>query len=347
MLHTKNLLAQLLLLGGCFSIMSAALATDTIHTFYFDFRSQFVERFDHSLDAYAKGHGIELEKYDGKTKSNLQLSQIYSVISTRDPLLINLIDPNLAQDVIDHVKLYGNRIIFFNRKPSQQVLDSYDNVFYVGTNGEFSGQIQFEVIEDYLEYEKDHDRNKNGYLDVVFLKGEKNSPDADGRTGRILKLFAERNIKINVISKNHDNWMAQDAFDDLKSQIAKVGAGNIDMIIANNDVMATGAVKFLNTIGYNTGESTSVNNYIPVFGVDGIPEAIDLIRQKKMTGTIFADFSTLAKVASILATESSTNEEELTRKIWFKIKNKSVMIPFVKFSDFKDYFLKTYPMASH
>lgn len=347
MFNSKKLLSVLLLTVCCFTSISALQAKDTIQTFYYDFRSQFVERFDHSLDAYAKGHDIELEKYDGKTRPNLQLSQIYSVITTGDPLLVNLIDPALAEEVINHVKLYGNRIVFFNRKPSQKVLDSYKNVFYVGTNGEFSGQIQFEVIEDYLKFEKEHDRNRNGYLDVIFLQGEKNSPDADGRTGRILKLFADRNIKINVISKNYDNWMAQDAYDDLKNQIARVGAGNVDMIISNNDVMATGAVRFLNTIGYNTGESNSVNNYIPVFGVDGIPEVIDLIKEGKMTGTVFADFSALAKVASILATESSTDESVLTRKIWFKVQNKSVMIPFVKFSDFKDYSLKTYPVASY
>lgn len=347
MLLIKNYIKKSLLIAGFFNLLSISEASDKINSFYYDFRSQYVQRFINSLDAYAKGHDVELDKYDGKTNANLQLTQIYSVINTREPLLINLIDPKLAQNVIDHVKPYGNRVVFFNRKPSQPILDSYKNAFFVGTKGESSGQAQFEIISDYIDYTRNYDRNKNGYLDVIFLQGEENSPDADGRTSKILKLFDERKILLNVISKNHDNWLAQVAYDDLKNQISRVGANNVDMIIANNDVMAIGAVKFLNTIGYNTGESNSVSHYIPVFGVDGIPEAIELIKSNKMTGTVFADFSALAKVATILATESLTDEDELTRKTWYKVKNKSVLIPFVKFSDFKDYSKRTYPISFH
>ena len=110
------------------------------------------------------------------------------------------------------------------------------------------------------------------------------------------------------------------------------------MIIANNDAMAVGAVDYLNTEGYNLGaDSKNKAKYIPVFGVDGIPDAIEYIRQKKMTGTVFADFSALVKASVDIALDDSLDDAELTRKIWYKISDRKVLIPFVKYSSFKTY----------
>jgi len=147
-------------------------------------------------------------------------------------------------------------------------------------------------------------------------------------------------VKYKVLSQNFDDWDTQTAFNDVKTLSSKVGLKNIDMIIANNDAMAVGAVDYLNTQGYNLG-ADSKNKYIPVFGVDGIPDAIEYIRQKKMTGTVFADFSALAKASVDIALEDSLDDEVLTRKIWYKITDRQVLIPFVKYSSFKSYFKKS------
>jgi methyl-galactoside transport system substrate-binding protein len=47
--------------------------------------------------------------------------------------------------------------------------------------------------------------------------------------------------------------------------------------------MAIGAIEALQKFGYNKGDTT---NYIPVFGIDGIPTAQDLIRKGFMAGTV-------------------------------------------------------------
>ena len=110
------------------------------------------------------------------------------------------------------------------------------------------------------------------------------------------------------------------------------------MIIANNDSMAVGAVDYLNTAGYNLGrEHKDKSKYIPVFGVDGIPNATEYINQDKMTGTVFADFTALAKVCVDISLDDSTDDAELTRKLWYKVTDRKVSIPFVKYASFKKY----------
>ena len=320
--------------------IQCVIASDDLYSFYYSGESEFINRFNASLKSYAKAKDIDLEMFDAKNNSSVQLNQIYSSVSSKDPLIINLVDTEQAPEIIYHAKSYRNRIVFFNRKPSDDVFKKYDRVWYVGTNSAAAGKYQAELISDYIELTKNVDRNRNGVLDIIILQGEKNHSDTTGRTSEILKQLSDKKVKYKVLSQNFDDWDTQTAFNDVKTLSSKVGLKNIDMIIANNDAMAVGAVDYLNTQGYNLG-ADSKNKYIPVFGVDGIPDAIEYIRQKKMTGTVFADFSALAKASVDIALEDSLDDEVLTRKIWYKITDRQVLIPFVKYSSFKSYFKKS------
>lgn len=56
--------------------------------------------------------------------------------------------------------------------------------------------------------------------------------------------------------------------------------------------MAIGAVEALQKYGYNKGDKSK---YIPVFGIDGIPEAQDLIKKGYMAGTVLYDYRAFAE----------------------------------------------------
>ena len=61
----------------------------------------------------------------------------------------------------------------------------------------------------------------------------------------------------------------------------------IELIIANNDDMAIGAISALQSAGYNLGDGESTK--IPVFGVDATQVAQDAIADDTMTGTVKQD----------------------------------------------------------
>lgn len=327
------------ILGLLFALLpGAVLASETIHSFFYTGEDEFLKRFNAALNAYAKTKDAAIDSHDGQYKKNLQLNQIYSLLSTEDPMIITLVSNEYASEILYHAKQYDNRIVFFNRQPSDEVLNSYDNVWYVGTNSAAAAKAQSEIICDYIDEYKDFDRNKNGVLDLVILQGEKNHADSIGRTTELLKILSEKNIKYKILSDNFDDWDSLKASADVEVQSKKYGLDNVDMIIANNDSMAVGAIDFLNTRGYNLGKGVkNQSKYIPVFGVDGVPDAVEYIRQNKMTGTVFADFSALAKVTVDLALSDSNDERELTRKLWYKVEGKKVSIPFVKYASFKTY----------
>ena len=73
-------------------------------------------------------------------------------------------------------------VVFFNKKPSQAALDSYDKAYYVGADAKQSGIMQGDVIADAWKKHPSWDKDKNGVINYVLIKGEMGHPDAEART---------------------------------------------------------------------------------------------------------------------------------------------------------------------
>ena len=66
----------------------------------------------------------------------------------------------------------------------------------------------------------------------------------------------------------------------------------IEVVIANNDGMALGAIAALQNQGYNKGDESK---FIPVVGVDAVDAAKDYIEKGYMTGSVLQDAEGMAK----------------------------------------------------
>ena len=74
----------------------------------------------------------------------------------------------------------------------------------------------------------------------------------------------------------------------------------VEVIIANNDGMAQGAIEALQTYGYNLGDKAKT---IPVVGVDGTPAAQELIKKGFMEGTVSQDAKAMAEAIYTIGNE--------------------------------------------
>ena len=95
-------------------------------------------------------------------------------------------------------------------------------------------------------------------------------------------------------------------------------ANKIEVVIANNDAMAMGAVEALKA--HNKAS-------IPVFGVDALPEALALVKSGAMAGTVLNDADNRAKATFELA--KTRRRANRPPKAQYKIENKVVRIPYV------------------
>lgn len=81
------------------------------------------------------------------------------------------------------------------------------------------------------------------------------------------------------------------------AQYSEANGNMIELVIANNDEMALGAIAALQAAGYNTGSG----KVIPVFGVDATDAAKNAIAGGSMIGTIKQDAEGMAKTLVQLA----------------------------------------------
>ncbi|MBA8792187.1 substrate-binding domain-containing protein [Clostridium saccharobutylicum] len=120
-------------------------------------------------------------------------------------------------------------------------------------------------------------------MDYIMIKGQPGSFVTETRTERSISTINDAGINTKELSSVTANWDPNLAKDVMEQLLFKYG-NNIEVIIANNDAMAIGAVNALQKYGYNLGDKERT---IPVFGIGGVPEAQDLIKKGFMAGSVF------------------------------------------------------------
>ncbi len=84
---------------------------------------------------------------------------------------------------MDMASAAGIPLIFFNRSVSQEIVESYDNCVFVGTNYEEAGIMQGQMIGEYLVENYDAvDLNGDGVISYVMFKGDESNQEAIART---------------------------------------------------------------------------------------------------------------------------------------------------------------------
>lgn len=248
---------------------------------------------------------IELVMQDGQDNQGMQNDQLDNLISQKvSALLVNIVDIGAAQNVIDKAKAADIPVVFFNREPDKDVLKQYDKARFVGTRPEEAGIIQGEMMAELFADAK-YDRNGDGKINYVLLHGGTDNPEAVARSEFSVKTMNEKGIETEELAMQIASWDNEKAKNAMDGWLQKDEA-NIDLVIANNDGMASGAISSLKAIGYNMEDETK---YIPVFGVDATEEAKVLIKENAMAGTVMQDGAGMAKALFELGKNAANGKE--------------------------------------
>ncbi len=234
-------------------------------------------------------------------------------------LAINLVDPAAAPVIIDKAKSNDIPVVFFNKEPSRKALDSYDKAWFVGTDSKESGVIQGELIAKHWAANSAWDLNKDGKIQYVLIKGEPGHPDAEARTTYSVKTLNEKGIPTEQLQLDTAMWDTAQAKDKMDAWLSGPNADKIEVVIANNDAMAMGAVEAL--------KAHNKTN-IPVFGVDALPEALSMVKSGAMAGTVLNDAENQAK-ATMAITKNLAEGKPAAEGTNYKIENNVIRVPYV------------------
>ena len=301
--------------------------TADVHIFYYTYSDTYVSTVRSALDKKLSEAGISYQDYDSNNSQTTQTEQVQTAVTKGAKLLVvNIVttgSDDAAMGILSLARGAGIPVIFFNREVSDGVVQSYDKCVFVGTDATEAGKLQGDMIGDYLtqNYEKT-DLNGDGVISYVLFMGEKGNNEAIYRTRYSVenanqKLIAAGKPSLEFydaangdkyLADREGKWSAQAANEYMTTALTgyNTASGNmIELVICNNDNMAEGAITALQTAGFNTGAPEAIT--VPVFGVDAIDAAKELIRSGKMTGTVTQDGGEMAQCMKIAITNALDN----------------------------------------
>ena len=230
------------------------------------------------------GREIKLKMYDAADDMAKQIEQATIIAGDKpDFVIINLAEVAngaVLTHMFDDAKI---PYLFYNKQPAaettKEVLVDTKTIF-IGTLARQAGDMQGQILYDLYQKDKSIDKNGDGVLKYVMLMGE-------------------------TLVCNWDQALAQDA---ITATFARFG-DEIEVIFANNDMMALGAVAALNANGYNTGRPGDPE--IVVIGVDAIDAALESIKNGGMTATVAQDGDAMGSANIRIAYNGALGKEWL------------------------------------
>lgn len=276
------------------------------------------------LERYAAGKGAKIEIVDSEGQQAKLNDQVDVFITKKVSVLaINLVDPASAQAIINKAKAANIPLILFNKEPTEAgAMASYDKVWYVGTNSAESGIIQGQMMVNDWKANPTWDKNKDGVVQYVLLKGEPGHPDAEARTKESVKAFVDAGIKVQQLALEADpNWSTQHGNDKMATWLTSSFGKNIELVICNNDGMAFGAINALKSAGVK----------LPLYGVDALDQALTHIADGEMNGTVLNDGVNQSRATLDLAINAAMGKNVTEGTAWTLSTDgtKAVRVPYL------------------
>jgi len=241
---------------------------------------------------------------DSENDQSLQENQIEEFIAQGvDILIVKLVDTSSASRIIDMAKTADTPLIFLDSEPNEEDMQLWDRAFLVGLNPDprQAGTYQGEIIRDLPD---NGDINGDGVVSYVVLKGDyKNMPVQYMEYSA--KTLEDAGIQVEELLTQSIEGGWDDAQSAASTAITQFG-GKIDVIFCNSDMIAIGAYRAI------ASADLAVGNDVYLVGVGASMEAVDMVGEGQMTGTLSYDPISLARAAvdvAVLAAEGNPLEK--------------------------------------
>lgn len=238
-------------------------------------------------------------------------------------LCVNLVDRTDPSEIIDLAREKQVPIIFFNREPVAEDMAQWEQLYYVGAKAEESGTMQGEMAAEAIKANPQVDRNKDGKIQYVVLEGEPGHQDTIIRTENAVESLKAEGIELEKLSYGLANWNRAQAENRMSQMISQYQT-KIELVLANNDEMALGAMDAYEKLNYT--EST-----LPLFfGIDGTKVGLEAVRDSRLSGTVYNDkegqAKAMAKLVEALVTGSGMEDMDFENQ-------KNLYLPYAKVTE--------------
>jgi methyl-galactoside transport system substrate-binding protein len=268
---------------------------------------------------------------DGQNDQGTQNNQTDTMLAKgAKAIALSVVDTTAAPVLVQKAIDAGNiPVIFFNKEiMDQELLASYDKVYQVtSTGGDYGASIQGQMIIDYWNANPEVDKNGDGKLQLIVLMGDPGHTAAQPRAQYVKTTIEEAGIEIDLLEEDTGMWDTAKAKDKMDAWVSKYG-DSIEFIVAANDAMALGALQSIEAAGFNN-EGKESDMYIPIIGIDALPEVLDRIESGEMMGSVLQDARTQGEVIVKMA-DNLVNDRDPLEGIDFELEPgaKAIRVPY-------------------
>ncbi|ANS42436.1 sugar ABC transporter substrate-binding protein [Serratia inhibens] len=300
-------LKKIVLVAALSCSTSALAETIGVSMAYFD--QNFLTIIRHSIDKEAKARGITVQFEDARGDVGRQTDQVQSFISAGvDAIIVDPVNSAGTPAITKLVTKAGIPLVYVNRTPGDSKLPS--GVVFVGSDEKESGTLQMEELARLANYKGN----------VAIMIGNLTDAGALQRTKDVEQVVAKYpNMK--VVQKQSANYSRSEGMDLMMNWVTN--GEPIDIVAANNDEMAIGAIMALQQAGKRDSK-------VLIGGIDATPDGLKALSSGKMQVTVFQDAVGQGK-ASVDVAQRMIKGEKLEPYYWipFELVTPATMQKFV------------------
>ncbi len=209
--------------------------------------------------------GVSLNIVEAQEDVTTQLGQVENFITNEvDAILVIPVDTDAAAPMTEAAMAAGIPLVYVNRRPSDLPTDG--SVPYVGSDSLYAGTVEMEMLAELAGNEGN----------VVILIGDPANEAAVLRT-QGCKDVVDQHEGLVVTKEQAGNWYREEGLNIMENWIQS--GDQIDIVCANNDEMALGAIEAL--------RNANLLDDVIVGGVDATADALAAMEAGDLEVTVF------------------------------------------------------------
>jgi len=229
----------------------------------------------------AREHGLDfLEPRFADGSIMRQMGQCYDVLQADprpDGVLLLLVAADEMESAVSALAKGGLDCVILNRIPA----------YLERLNQQFPERLLASVAPDQTEIGRIQGRQSLRLLleggTALLILGAQNAPSAVSREKGFREVVGNR-LDVRVIEGKWQAERAEEALSDWL-RFGSKRAREVDLIVSQNDAMALGARRALQS--HESGGGAGGIAAIPIVGCDGLPdEGVEMVRRKELTATV-------------------------------------------------------------
>ena len=263
----------------------------------------FLQAYKNGLIDSAKKNNIQLQIYSANNDAAIQIDQLKTMLLNGvKNFVIIAHSTDLTEQMAKIISSQGGSAAFSNIIPSVDALKVGKNFFYASSPETDAGNFQAQIIDSY--FKKNSGKLSGKTLNVVYFNGEYGHPAQIYRKVGVLEGLSRLGYNVNLVAEYGANW-SRDSARQYLDLFIESGNRSFDVVIAQNDEMALGAVDSLVNHGLvdnpsnptkdTDGDGTAL--VVPVLGIDATDGGKASMANNQMYATVLQDANAQAATA--------------------------------------------------